>query len=174
MGNSSDHQNSSRGDARFIVVECYCILIIYYCWEASSAYLPSRAGQMASLVKNSCFVYVNGLAPRPSCFVVGSFFHLRTLLLIAQARCLSVGRSWRASRMIILVRKLVNFVRGVPIFAMVSQGVYQERRLIHHAVSIWPTCGLEKVFQVTIVRFFCHNSHISLIERVSKLKITPT
>ena len=79
-----------------IVVECCCILIIYYCWQAPSAYLPSRAGEMASFVKNSCFVYVSGLAPRPCSFVVGSLFHLRTLLLIAQAQCLSVGWSWRA------------------------------------------------------------------------------
>ena len=72
---------------RFLfIVECCCILIIYYCWQAPSAYLPSRAGEMASFVKNSCSVYVNGLLPRPRSFVVGSFFHLGTLLLIAQAK----------------------------------------------------------------------------------------
>ena len=88
----------------FIVVECCCSFIIYYCWQAPSAYLLSRAGEMDSFVKNSCFVHVNGLSPRPACFVVGSFFHLRTLLLIAQARCLSVGWSWRASRMTIFLK----------------------------------------------------------------------
>ena len=87
-----------------VVVEYCCILIIYYCWQAPSAYLPSRAGEMASFVKNSCFVYVNRLPARPPPFVVGSFFHLGTFLLIAQAQCLSVGRSWRASRMTILFK----------------------------------------------------------------------
>ena len=62
--------------------------------------MPSRAGEIASFVKNSCFVYVIGRAPRLGSFVAGSFFHLGTLLLIAQAQCLSVGLSWRASRMI--------------------------------------------------------------------------
>ena len=115
---------------------------------------------MASFVESSCFVYVIGLPPRPRSFVVGSFFHLGTLLLIAQAQCLSVGRSWRASRMTTFCQKLVNFVRGVSIFAMVSQGASQERRLIHRVVSIWPTCGLEKGFEVTMGAY---NSDISLI-----------
>ena len=84
---------------------------------------------MASFVKNSCFVYVIGRPAEPLPFVVGSFFHLGTLLLIAQAQCLSVGRSWRASRMAICFQKLVDFVRSVSIFAMVSQGASQERRL---------------------------------------------
>ena len=91
-------------------------------------------------------------------FVVGSFFHLGTLLLIAQAQCLSVGRSWRASRMIIF-KQIINYVRGVSIFAVVSQGASQERRLIHRVVSIWPTCGLERGFEVTMGAY---NSDISL------------
>ena len=98
--------NSIRNE--IIVVECCCILIIYYCWQASSASLLSRARRMTSFVKNSCFVYVIGLAPQTGSFVVGSFFHIWTLLFDAPARCLSVGWSWRAGRM-------TSFFKNSPI-----------------------------------------------------------
>ena len=73
---------------------------------------------MSSFVKNSRFVYVIGLASKPCSFVVGSFFHLGTLLLIAQAQCLSVGGSWRAGRMTSFFKKscfgkeVYRFLRG--------------------------------------------------------------
>ena len=72
---------------------------MYCCWLPSGASLRSRAGKIASFVNNSRFVYVNGFAPKPRSFVVGSFYRLETLLFYAQARCLSVGRSLRAGRM---------------------------------------------------------------------------
>ena len=75
---------------------------------------------MASFVKNSCFVCLIGLPGELGPFVVGSFFHLGTLLLIAQAQCLSVGGSWRAGRMTSFFQKVVFRKRGASIFERVS------------------------------------------------------
>ena len=98
---------------------------------------------MASFVENYCFVYVNGLRPRRGSFVVGSFCSswdpsFGCAGAVFERRAV-VACLWND-----LLFELANFARGVLIFAVVSQGASQERRLVHHAVSIWPTCGLEQ------------------------------
>ena len=82
-----------------VVVECCCILIIYYCWQAPSASLPSRARRMTSFVILFRSVGVERLAPRPAVLLLALFFTFGNLLFDAPAQCLSVGWSWRASRM---------------------------------------------------------------------------
>ena len=89
----------------FFIVECCCILIIYYCWQASSATLPSRARRMTSFVKIFRSVGVERLSLRSVLLLLTLFFTCWTLLFDAPAQCLSVGWSWRASRMITFFKK---------------------------------------------------------------------
>ena len=66
-----------------VSVECCCILIIYYCWQASSASLPSRARRMTSFVKIFRSVGVERLALTGVLllltlfFIFGTFFSMR-------------------------------------------------------------------------------------------------
>ena len=56
------------------IIECCCILIIYYCWQASRATLPSRARRMTSFVKISCSVGVERLTLRGVLLLLTLFF----------------------------------------------------------------------------------------------------
>jgi hypothetical protein len=62
--------NSIRNE----IIECCCILINYYCWQASSAYLPSRARRMTSFVKISCSVGVERYTARWVLLLLELFF----------------------------------------------------------------------------------------------------
>ena len=148
------------------IIECCCILINYYCWQAPSAYLPSRARRMTSFVKISCSVGVERLPPRPVPFVVGPFFHFWNRYFYAQAQCPSVGWSWRASRM-------TTFFKN----SSVSWEVYRFLRCCLPGPSqsdvlyivFWvygANCVNHRVFMFLCLIFWCLISYIFVTERV--------
>ena len=155
----SQKKHSNRNE-----IKCCCILIIYYCWQASSATLPSRARRMTSFVKIFRSVGVERLPLRSLLlllalfFIFGTFFSMRRRSVWASGGR-GVPVEW------LFFQKLVYFVRGVSIFAMVSPGTFLERRLIHLVVSIWrkpcqPSCFyVHRVgFSVSDFVYFCYRT----------------
>ena len=54
-----------------VVVEYYCILIINYCWQVSTASLASRANGMAILLKAIVVLTRNDYSANPALLLLG-------------------------------------------------------------------------------------------------------